>query len=320
MYLYYILWYLYYIIYIIEYYFTTQKDDQALIRQESHHHGTQQKLQILRHIASEKLASKTWEKDKEPFYSQDKATVKMDRFRNPKVFESEDISQMLCKLLKLQAAPKVDLEPFDGNTLNYHYSMALFKKVVKSKIDDPRGRLTRLIKYTTGDTKELIKHCIQVPSNEGFKNAKYLLEKVYGNLDIILVSYRREIKQWPQIKFRGAKGFIKFHNFPLKCRSVFASQRWNALDTPHRLCIMISKLAEGIMARWTVLKIRKHQHRKPNLNDITDFLEDETILMNDPLLSREALGEFNTKPERHSRQRNTNSYVVKSKTEQMKKV
>ena len=34
--------------------------------------------------------------------------------------------------------------------------------------------------------------------------------------------------------------------------------------------------------------------------------------MNDPLFSREALGKFNTKPELHSRQQNTNSYVVKS--------
>ena len=84
---------------------------------------------------------------------------------------------MLCKLLKLHAAPEVDMKSFDGNTLNYHYFMALFKEVVESKIDDPRGRLTRLIKYTAGDAKEFIKHCIQLPSNKGFKNAKYILEK-----------------------------------------------------------------------------------------------------------------------------------------------
>ena len=71
--------------------------------------------------------------------------------------------------------------------------MTLFKEVVESKIDDPKGRLTRLIKYTTGDAKELIKHYVQLPSNEGFKNAKYLLERVYGNPHKILVSYRREI-------------------------------------------------------------------------------------------------------------------------------
>ena len=132
-------------------YFTTQKDDQALIDQGSHHHGIQQKLQIPRHIAFETIASRTWEKDEEPFHSQDKVTVKMNRCHNPKLQESEDISEMLYKLLKLHAVPEVDMESFNQNTLNYHYFMALFKEVVESKIDDPRGRLARLIKYTTGD-------------------------------------------------------------------------------------------------------------------------------------------------------------------------
>ena len=163
-----------------KHYFTIQKDDQTLIGEGSHHHSIQQKLQLPRHIASKKLASVTWEKDEEAFCSRDKATVKMDGYRNPKVLESEDISQILCKLLKLHAAPEVDIEPVDGNTLNYHYFMVLFKEVVESKIDDPRGRLTGLIKYTTGDAKELIKHCIRLPSNEGFKNVKYLLERFMG--------------------------------------------------------------------------------------------------------------------------------------------
>ena len=77
----------------------------------------------------------------------------MDRCHNPKALEYEDVSQMLCQLLKLHAAPEVDMEPFDRNALNYHYFMALFKEVVESNIDDPRCRLTRLIKYTTGDAK-----------------------------------------------------------------------------------------------------------------------------------------------------------------------
>ena len=69
------------------------------------------------------------------------------------------------------------------------------------------------------------------------------------------------------------------------------------------LCVMVSKLPGGIMERWnrSVFKIRRHQHREHNLKDITEFVEDETVLMNDPLFSHEAFGEFNTKPEQHSR-------------------
>ena len=105
-------------------------------------------------------------------------------------------SDMLCRLLQLQSALDVDIETFDGNVINYHYFIALFREVVESKVDDPRGKLTRLIKYTSGDARELIRHCIQLPSNEGFKHAKYLLEKVYGNPHKILASYRKEVKNW----------------------------------------------------------------------------------------------------------------------------
>ena len=41
--------------------------------------------------------------------------------------------------------------------------MTLFHEIVGKKVDDPRVRLTRLIKYTMGDAKEMIKHCAQQP-------------------------------------------------------------------------------------------------------------------------------------------------------------
>ena len=56
-----------------------------------------------------------------------------------------ETTDMLCKLLKVQSAPDVDMECFDGNVLEYHYFMGLFREVVESKIEDTRGRLTRLI-------------------------------------------------------------------------------------------------------------------------------------------------------------------------------
>ena len=147
----------------------------------------------------------------------------------------------------MQSAPDVDIETFDGNVLNYHYFIALFREVVESKGDDPRGTLTRLIKYTSGDARELIKHCIQLPSNEEFKHAKYLLQKVYENPHKILASHRIEVKNWQPIKFGDAIAFRRFHNFLLRHKSVATNQKWNTLDTPDILCKLTSKLPGGIM-------------------------------------------------------------------------
>ena len=43
-------------------------------------------------------------------------------------------------------------------------------------------------------------------------------------------------------------------------------------------------------------KIRKVQIREPGLIDLTNFIEDEMVLANDPLFSREAVGQYEEKP------------------------
>ena len=101
---------------------------------------------------------------------------------------------MLCKLIQQQGALEVDIDSFSGYLLEYHYFMEVFKEVVAKSIEDPRARLTRLIKYTTGRAKDLIKHCIQQPLAEGYENAMGLLESRYGDPLKILASFQKEIK------------------------------------------------------------------------------------------------------------------------------
>ena len=81
--------------------------------------------------------------------------------------EQADITSMLCSLLKQQAIPDVELDVFDGNPLEYHNFMTLFHELVQKQIDDPGGRLTRLIRYTKGDPKDMIQHCVQQPPSAG---------------------------------------------------------------------------------------------------------------------------------------------------------
>ena len=64
-----------------------------------------------------------------------------------------DNNEILCRLMKQQLTLEVDIDCFDGNPLDYRYFMAIFKEVVEIRIDDPRGRLIRLIKYTIAEAK-----------------------------------------------------------------------------------------------------------------------------------------------------------------------
>ena len=92
-----------------------------------------------------------------------------------------DTNEILCRLMKQQSAPEVDIDSFDGNPMNYRYFMAIFKEVVENRIDDPRGRLIRLIKYIKEDAKGLVMNCIHQPLRQVYQIAKVLLEKRYGD-------------------------------------------------------------------------------------------------------------------------------------------
>ena len=187
----------------------------------------------------------------------------------------------------------MDIDCFDGNPLNYHYFIALFCEVVETKIEDPQDGLTRLIKYTVGKAKELIKHCIQLLHDKGYKYAKLSLEKIYGNPNKILFSYRKVVKDWPQVKFGDAKAFWKLFNFLLRSGSISDNQHWNTLGTPEILCMLIPKLPGMLMDRWNrnVQNIRRRELRESDLTDFVQFVV-ETLLMNDLLFSREALHEY----------------------------
>ena len=112
---------------------------------------------------------------------------------------TDGIERMLCRLIKEQSAPDVGIEEFDGNPLNFSYFRSMFRETVEKKIDDPQGRLTRLIKYTCGEARELVKNFIHDRPDVGYTNAMNLLEKQSGDPHKLLASYRRKIKQISKI-------------------------------------------------------------------------------------------------------------------------
>ena len=87
---------------------------------------------------------------------------------------SQNFERSLVEVLQLQSAPKVDVDIFSGEILEYQYFIETFKEVVERVIHDERGRLTRLIQSTSGEAKELIKHCIHESRDTCYSHAMSL--------------------------------------------------------------------------------------------------------------------------------------------------
>ena len=66
------------------------------------------------------------------FYLQDKMDwVNMPNWTTNEELEhgrdQKNITEMMCGLLRKQAAPELEIDIFDGNPIDFHYSMAVFK-------------------------------------------------------------------------------------------------------------------------------------------------------------------------------------------------
>ena len=80
--------------------------------------------------------------------------------------------------------------------------------------------------------------------------------------------------------------------------------------------MLITKLPGRLIDRWNrnIQAIRKGHLREPDLQDLIKFVEEETVLINDPLFSRETLHEYTNYPERstHVKARKLKNYYTKA--------
>ena len=89
-----------------------------------------------------------------------------------------------------------------------------------------------------------------------------------------------------KIKSGDVAIYRRLFNFLIKCQSLEYSSQ-DPLDTPDVICMILAKIPGYLQDRWSTnaKKIRNAQMREPRLTDLTNFIEDEMVLVNDPLLS-----------------------------------
>ena len=228
--------------------------------------------------------------------------------------ERKGVSEMICKLLQYQGVPEVKIDNFNGNPLEYRYFVSMFNQVVIKKVSDQTGRLTRLLKFTGGEARELIKHCIHFPPETGYETAMRLLNSRYGNPHYLLASYSKEIKAFPSVKPGDASCFRKFYSFVLKCKAFSKTTAWNSLETLETLCILVSKLLGSLRDRWNrkVQVVRRSFGREPCLSDFASFVHEQTTLVNDPVFSKDVVLEYVQTPEKkHDKNKKYKSFATK---------
>ena len=229
---------------------------------------------------------------KEEAFSSGENKEKEPPHKKPK--STPELQDAVVEMMKLQAAPKPHLDVFAGDPLEYPYFRACFTEVVETVVSDQRGRLTRLIKYTSGDAKDLIKHMVHV-NDDCYDKAIRMLDKEYGNPHLIHQSYIKELRQWEPIKANDTPAYKKFYRFLLKCHTYKDTYQLRELDSTEMIRGIICKVHQSQQERWNrkAISIRNNQSREADFSDLMDFIEHEVTLMSDPSYSKDALANAN---------------------------
>ena len=175
----------------------------------------------------------------------------------------QSITHAMMEMIKVQAAPKVNIDVFRGDPLEYIYFISNFKDMVESVVEDQRGRLNRLIQYTSGEAKDLIRHCVHNDPTQCYDDALILLGREYGDPLRIACAYMDKLKNWPNIKFGDGAGFKGLYRFLLQCRAFQKSGYLDGLDSPLMIRNIQLKLPVQGQDRWAQLvgKIRKREKK-----------------------------------------------------------
>ena len=116
---------------------------------------------------------------------------------NPPMSDSganSDMHDDMCKMMSMMSLPSVQVDKYSGDPLHYQAFICIFDEVVASKDIDDQIRLTRLLQYTEGESKNAIKNCALVGGSAGYKQARDILSSRFGDPHIISQSIMRDLK------------------------------------------------------------------------------------------------------------------------------
>jgi hypothetical protein len=122
-----------------------------------------------------------------------------------------------------------------------------------------------------------------------FKEAIRLLDKEYGDKQLLVNLYLNKLRKWPKIPLNNPTAYKKLHRFLLSGLTYKRDGTLNELDseTVIRTCIL-AKMDRSIQDKWLnkVVRAREKNQAELNFKDLVKFVEHISLLASEPSYSQ----------------------------------
>lgn len=124
-----------------------------------------------------------------------------------------EIANLLFQQQRLSLLPTRDIPVFDGEPLNFRSFMQAFVHGIENKAISNQDRLYYLEQYTSDQSKELLRSCLHMNADDGYAEAKLLLEYHFGDKTNLTNAYMEKALSWSNIKADDGKALSSFALF-----------------------------------------------------------------------------------------------------------
>lgn len=132
---------------------------------------------------------------------------------------------------------------FTGNPLTYRSFIRSFEHTIEHKIDNENDKLYYLEQYTAGKSQKIVRSCGHMPSSRGFNEAKWLLQRNYGDELVMASVYIDKALKWAQNRSVDGKASSTYALFLIGCRKTMKDVEFmEEMDCPTNMRVVLSNL------------------------------------------------------------------------------
>ena len=199
---------------------------------------------------------------------------KDDKPNEPKD-ETQKTSNDSCDLLRRMHLPKMAMETFDGEIMKYGSFVRQFENNISSRTCDDEERLYYLEQMTIGKPREIVRTCLHLPPGEGFREARRLLDKRYGDKSKIATALVTKIIDWPCIDTNDVDGLDEFAIFLRGCLNSLKSIPNGLAEADARVIRhILRRLPQDATEKWRdAADSLESRNKVPDFEEFVLFVE-----------------------------------------------
>ena len=172
--------------------------------------------------------------------------------------------------------PQPDVPIFKGDPIEYCDFMRAFENLIERRTQSESQRLFYLLQYTSGQVQDLVRSCLVMSEEEGYKRARQLLAERYGQSYKIATAYIDRLTSGPSIRADDSISLQRFSILLTSCMNTLKEIGYlSRLENPEALKGVVDRLPYGLKVRWRDLvdNIYVRERRDPALQDLVAFVE-----------------------------------------------